>query len=147
MSFTMYSPQEMGMARGGNGGRIKVPGDGKVDDGITGMDEPDCPTYDCYPESGPFDTEGKPSTQELDFDYVLDDALGPILGGSGGSGGGGSSESDTASENHAGDFWDFNFLDECIVPYDCGDEENDEGNNDEGSGLPDEENSEEGNNG
>ena len=37
--------------------------------------------------------------------------------------------------------------DECTVPYDCGDGENDEGNNDEGSGLPDEENSSEGNNG
>lgn len=53
--------------------------------------------------------------------------------------------------------WDFDFSDdgteddgtedECTVPYDCGDEENDEGNNDEGSGLPDEENSSEGNNG
>lgn len=57
------------------------------------------------------------------------------------------------NESHLGDFWNFHFLDdtetedECTVPLDCGDEENDEGNNDEGSGLPDEENSEEGNNG
>lgn len=143
------SPQEMSMARGG----IKMPGDGKVDDGIKGMDEQDCPTYDCYPESGHFDTPGKPFTQEFDDDY---DYLGPFGGG---GGGGGSSGSDNTNddEGHLGDFWDFDFSDdsteddgtedECTVPYDCGDEENDEGNNDEGSGLPDEENSSEGNNG
>ena len=43
--------------------------------------------------------------------------------------------------------WDFEYdddtEDECTVPYDCGDEDDD--NN--GSGLPDEENSEEGNDG
>ena len=150
------SPEEMRLVRGGDGlPKVKVPGDGDIDDGITSTLEVagECGgnTYDCYPKSGHFDTEGKPFTQE--FDYVFDNDFGPILGGSGGSGGGGSSESDTASENHAGDFWDFDFSDdgteddgtedECIVPYDCGDE----GNNDEGSGLPDEENSEKGNNG
>lgn len=109
--------------------------------------------YDCYPESGHLDTPGKPFTQV--FDPVVEDTFGPILGGSGsGSGGSGSSESDNTNddEGHLEDFWDFDFSDdgtedECTVPYDCGDGENDEGNNDEGSGLPDEENSSEGNNG
>ncbi len=153
------SQKEMNKARGGGGnGRIKMPGDGKIDDGITGMDEQDCPTYDCYPEGGHFDTEGKTFTQVVGPD-VVEDPFGPILGGSGGGGGGGSSESDNTNddEGHLGDFWNFDFSDdgteddgtedECTVPYDCGDEENDEGNNDEGSGLPDEENSTEGNNG
>ena len=120
------SSQEMSMARGG----IKIPGDGRIDDGITGMDEQDCPTYDCYPEGKPFDTEGKPFTQELD--PIFDNNFGPILGGSGGSGGGGSSESDSENnEDHLGDFWDFDFSDddtedECTVPYDCGDDEEEE---------------------
>ncbi len=124
--FETISPQEMNMARGG----IKIPGDGRIDDGITGMDEQDCPTYDCYPEGKPFDTEGKPFTQELD--PIFDNDFGPILGGSGGSGGGGSSESDSENnEDHLGDFWDFDFSDddtedECTVPYDCGDDEEEE---------------------
>ena len=144
------SSQEMSMARGGDGlPKVKVPGDGEVNDGITSLDEipGECGnnTYNCYPKSGPFDTEGKPFTQE--FDYVFDNDFGPILGGSGGSGGGGSSESNTPNndEGHLGDFWNFDFLDECTVPYDCGDEDNDDDNN--GSGLPDEENSTEGDNG
>lgn len=127
----IISPQEMSRVRGGNGGRIKMPGDGNIEDGITSMDEPDCPTYDCYPEGGPFDTVGQPFTQE--FDYVFDNDFGSILGG---SGGGGSSESDTTNddEGHLEDFWDFDFSDddtedECTVPYDCGYEDNDDDNN------------------
>ncbi len=165
------SPQEMNMARGGNGGSITMPGDGKMDDGATGMDEisGECGgnTFDCYPKSGTFDTEGKPFTQE--FDYVFDNDFGPILGGSGGSGGGGSSESDSENndKDHLGDFWDFDFSDDgtedgCTVPLDCGDDdenceycddENCDGDcandddDDDGSGLPDEENSTEGDNG
>lgn len=44
--------------------------------------------------------------------------------------------------------WDFGYddtEDECTVPYDCGDEDNDDDNY--GSGVPDEENSMEGNDG
>ena len=146
------SPEEMSKAQGGDGlPKVKVPGDGDIDDGITSTLEVagECGgnTYDCYPKSGPFDTEGKPFTQEFGPD-VVEDALGPFGGGGGGGGGGGSSESDSENndKDHLGDFWDFDFSDddtedECTVPYDCGDEDNN------GSGLPDEENSTEGNDG
>lgn len=146
------SPQEMSMARGGNGlPNVKVPGDGQMDDGTTSLDEipGECGgnTYNCYPKSGHFDTEGKSFTQEFDGEPDFDGGLGPF-GGGGGGGGGGSSESDSENndEGHLGDFWDFDFSDddtedECTVPLDCGDDD------ENGSGLPDEENSTEGDNG
>ena len=143
------SPQEMSRTRGGNGGGRPhnvdtrfdpgsstsglagsvAPGSGEVGDCEIG-----CFKYCCNggqdddPQNLAFPTYGGGSSGGGGGGGG--DVLGPFGGG---GGGGSSSDSDTTNddEGHLGDFWDLDFLDdgtedECTVPLDCGDDEEEE---------------------
>ncbi len=139
------SPQEMSRARGGNGGErphnVNTRFDpGSSTSGLAGRVTPGsgegceigCFEYCC--DEGPQGDEGP---QNLAFPTFGGSGGGgggggDVLGPFGGGGGGSSSNSDATNddEDHLGNFWDFDFdddtEDECTVPYDCGDDEEEE---------------------
>ncbi len=149
------SPEEMSMARGGDS-----MGGGGPGSMSSGMDPNQAQRDKAEQAARRAEAQKAVDEQTKPIDTAgLGGPLGgtyiPIVDVSGSLNTNAQADSSGTQDQNGGSLvtWDFDFLDdddtedECTVPLDCGDEENDEGNNDEGSGLPDEENSEEGNNG
>ena len=154
--------QEMSMVRGGYGEDTRVPPEAPthwLDQALNpqpnprptlSLDHPDNYVEPITNLDGP-DNRPPPVTEEP---FIMSEN--DYYGNQNNNGGSQNNNDEDGQNNNDEDgqnndfesFWNFDFLDdgtedECTVPLDCGDDDSDDDN--DGSGLPDEENSEEGN--